>query len=70
MGVYSLETPCPRTFECRLCGRQVDVTERGDRRTVFCCAAHERQFWRHRDRYEHQRGYGVVYRWQLKGGAS
>lgn len=53
MGVtYSNDTPVPREFDCKLCRVHVVVTERGDRRTKFCCSKHEREFWRHHDRYE------------------
>ena len=44
--------PVPREFDCKLCRVHVVVTERGDRRTKFCCSKHEREFWRHHDRYE------------------
>lgn len=43
--------PVPRSFQCRMCGDEVTVTERGDRRHVFCCEACERRYWRHADRY-------------------
>lgn len=52
-GAESAATmPVEREFDCRLCGEHVRVTERRDKRTVFCCQQHERGFWRHRDRYE------------------
>ena len=28
----------PRTFVCAFCGREVTVTEPGDRRTIYCSA--------------------------------
>ncbi len=52
---WSNAMPVPREFDCKLCGNRVVVTERADRRTVFCCAQHEREFWRHRDRYERRK---------------
>lgn len=51
-NVYTRETPVPRTFECPRCGDVVTVTERSDRRMRFCSAYCEREFWRHRERYE------------------
>lgn len=51
-ATYSNETPLPREFDCRRCDAHVAVTERGDRRTVFCSPYCEREFWRHRSRYE------------------
>ncbi|MDR1014760.1 MAG: hypothetical protein LBL86_07260 [Coriobacteriales bacterium] len=44
--------PVPlRSFGCRECGRAVAVTDGADRRTVFCCAAHEREWWRRATRH-------------------
>ena len=37
-----------REFECKHCGKTVRVVEARDRRTVFCCATCERNFWRHK----------------------
>lgn len=54
-NAFTRETPCPRDFDCRRCGRHVRVEDRGDRRTVFCCAYCEREYWRHRDRYERRK---------------
>ena len=31
------------------------MTERSDRRTVYCSAYCEREFWRHRSRYERRK---------------
>lgn len=55
MSLYTRDTPVPRTFECKRCGDSVTVTERGDHRMVFCCEYCEREFWRHRDRYERRK---------------
>ena len=35
-----------REFYCRQCGGLVQVVDKDDRRTVFCCAEHERKYWR------------------------
>lgn len=66
---FSSETPTVREFDCKLYGHHVLVDDRSDRRTVFCCAQHEREFWRHRDRYERRKSLAaghVVQAWQLK----
>ena len=70
MGMtYIRETPLPRRFECRRCGDPVYVDSRDDHRTVFCCAHCEREYWRHRSRYERRkdisRGH-VTNEWQDK----
>lgn len=41
-------------FECALCGIEVvtDSTERCDKRTRFCCAKCERQWWRKETRHK------------------
>lgn len=52
---YSLGTQCPREFECRRCGAVVSVHSRSDHRTVFCCAYCEREYWRHRARYDRRK---------------
>ncbi len=54
-AVWTRCTPVPRTFICRLCGDAVTVDKRRDRRTVFCCAQHEREYWRHYDRYQRKK---------------
>lgn len=54
-ATYSLATPCPREFRCKCCGHMVRVEERSDRRTVFCNPQCEREYWRHRDRYERKK---------------
>lgn len=51
-ATYSAATPCPRSFECRRCGAPVLVDRRDDHRTVFCSAYCEREYWRHRSRYD------------------
>lgn len=45
-------TPCPRDFVCKRCGETVIVDSREDHRTVFCSAYCEREYWRHRSRYD------------------
>lgn len=54
-ATYSMATPCPREFICRRCGDHVIVDERSDHRTVFCSQYCEREFWRHRDRYDRKK---------------
>lgn len=54
-ATFTRDTPCPREFDCRRCGQHVAVTERSDRRTVYCSAHCEREFWRHRSRYERRK---------------
>lgn len=54
-ATYSLATPCPREFRCKHCGHAVRVEERTDRRTVFCSPQCEREYWKHRDRYERKK---------------
>lgn len=54
-NLWTRQTPCPREFDCRMCGDHVLVTERDDRRTVFCRQACERRYWRHADRYERRK---------------
>lgn len=70
MGVtYSARTPCPREFDCRCCGDRVLVDRRDDHRTVYCSARCEREYWRHRDRYDRRKDIAaghVVYGWQLE----
>lgn len=43
-----------REFECRECGGRVVIKSEKDRRSVFCCVAHERKYWRHPERYSHR----------------
>lgn len=54
-STYSNATPLPRSFECRLCGAPVLVEKRSDHRTVFCCERCEREYWRHRARYDRKK---------------
>ena len=35
-----------RSFVCRQCNRDVYVTSKADHRTVFCCQACEKKYWR------------------------
>lgn len=67
-ATWSKGTPCPREFDCRLCGAHVYVDDRSDRRTVFCSDRCQVEWWRHRDRYERRkdisRGH-VVHAWQM-----
>lgn len=44
-----------RTFECRLCRKEVKVVSSRDHRTQFCCCQHERKYWRH-DYQRHNSG--------------
>lgn len=43
-------------FECAYCGKSVttDSTERLDKRTRFCCAVCERQYWRKVTRHKYR----------------
>lgn len=50
--VFTRDTPTVRDFECKRCGDHVHVTERNDHRMCFCSQHCEREYWRHRDRYE------------------
>lgn len=34
-------------FECRYCGEQVHIADPSDKRTVYCSAQCEKQYWRH-----------------------
>lgn len=54
-ATYSLSTPCPRAFLCRRCGDVVLVDTRDDHRTVFCSNYCEREYWRHRSRYDRKK---------------
>lgn len=54
-ATYSNETPCPREFDCRRCGERVVVESRDDHRTVYCSPYCEREFWRHKDRYDRRK---------------
>ena len=36
-------------FECRYCGEQVHIADPSDKRTVYCSAQCEKQYWRTRD---------------------
>ncbi len=54
-ATFSRSTPCPRAFECRRCGDPVHVEDARDRRTVFCSAYCEREYWHHRSRYERRK---------------
>lgn len=40
------------SFECRTCGKQVNVVDKTDRRTVFCTQACEKKWWRDVTRHE------------------
>lgn len=53
--LWNKTTPTPRTFECRCCGDTVNVTETSDHRTVYCSAYCEREYWRHRSRYDRKK---------------
>ena len=44
-----------RTFECKLCRKEVKVVSTRDHRTQFCCAQHEREYWKH-DYQRHNSG--------------
>nr|DAL99456.1 MAG TPA: LysW biosynthesis protein LysW [Caudoviricetes sp.] len=57
-ATYSNETACPREFDCKRCGDRVYVDERSDHRTVFCCEHCEREYWRHRSRYDRRKKIG------------
>lgn len=46
-----------REFDCRTCGKHVNVVEASDKRTVFCCASCEKKYWKHAYRYK-DRGRG------------
>lgn len=52
---YSNDTPCPREFRCKCCGHMVRVVDRSDHRTVFCNPQCEREYWKHRARYERKK---------------
>ena len=52
---YSKETqrPTPEpwqkpldSFECRQCGKTVEIFDRTDKRTVYCSRACEKKYWR------------------------
>lgn len=43
-----------RIFWCRMCGKEVRVTDPKDKRTVFCCQPCERKYWKHADRYKNK----------------
>lgn len=43
-----------KEFECKECGGRVVIKSEKDRRSVFCCVAHERKYWRHPERYSHR----------------
>lgn len=34
------------SFECRTCGKTVEIYDRFDKRTVYCSRACEKKFWR------------------------
>ena len=55
MAVYSNAVPCPRSFECSMCGEAVVVTERSDHRMRFCCEHCEKRYWKHADGYERRK---------------
>lgn len=44
-----------RTFECKLCRKEVKVVSTRDHRTQFCCYQHEREYWKH-DYQRHNSG--------------
>lgn len=52
---WSKATDCPREFRCKCCGHMVRVDRPEDRRTVFCNPQCEREYWRHRERYERKK---------------
>lgn len=47
-----------REFTCRECGHEVSVKDIMDRRTVFCCPACEKKYWRHHYLKENQLKHG------------
>lgn len=54
----------PHSFACRECGHTVEVTDPGDHRTVFCCGAHERAWWRRASK--RPTALTVRYAWELE----
>lgn len=61
--------PCHVTSTAVSAGRRVHVGRRSDHRTVFCSAYCEREFWRHRSRYDRKKNIDtghVVQAWQLE----
>ncbi len=74
-ATWSKKTPLPRRFECKRCGDTVYVDRPDDHRTVFCSQYCEREFWRHRSRYERKKNIAQGYvtdeareRWMLEKG--
>ena len=50
-----------REFGCRFCGKTVYVSDKNDRRKVFCSVTCEKKYWKHppdRRRRESNRGMG------------
>lgn len=45
-----------RQFQCRQCGKTVEVFDAADKRTVFCTRAHEKKYWRDQTKYKNRSG--------------
>ena len=43
---FSGLVPVEREFNCRQCGTNVKVTDKKDKRTVFCSQKCEKKYWR------------------------
>lgn len=44
------------SFECRTCGRLVEIFDRFDKRTVYCSRACEKKYWRDATRHKNRIG--------------
>lgn len=49
------ETPID-TFECRQCGRTVEIFDRFDKRMVYCSRACEKKYWREQSKNKNRSG--------------
>ena len=44
------------SFECRTCGKTVEIYDRFDKRTVYCSRACEKKFWRDATKHKNRNG--------------
>ena len=48
-----------RIFECRYCRDEVVVTDPWDKREVYCCELHEKEYWRQKSKEDRKKNIDV-----------
>lgn len=46
--------PVIRNFDCRYCGKHIDIFSREDKRVVFCSCYCEKTYWRKKSKENHK----------------